>query len=109
LPAIAVLGLFYLLTVAITNLISNQASVVLLIPVAVDAAAKLNTNAFTFVLAVTFAATTAFMSPVGYQTNLFVYGPGGYEFSDYIRSELLVNVVSETADNEFTELLPPVS
>ena len=85
LPEIAVLGLFYLLTVAMTNLISNQASVVLLIPVAVDAAARLNANAFAFVLAVTFAASTAFMSPVGYQTNLFVYGPGGYDFSDYAR------------------------
>jgi di/tricarboxylate transporter len=65
LPAIAVLGLFYLLTAGMTNLISNQASVVLLIPVAVDAAARLNANAFAFVLAVTFAASTAFMSPVG--------------------------------------------
>ena len=85
LPAVAVLGLFYLLTVAMTNLISNQASVVLLIPVAVDAAAQLNARAFAFVLAVTFAASTAFLSPVGYQTNLFVYGPGGYEFRDYAR------------------------
>ncbi|MFB6195967.1 MAG: SLC13 family permease [Haloplanus sp.] len=85
LPAIAVLGLFYLLTALMTNLISNQASVVLLIPVAVDAAARLQANAFAFVLAVTFAASTAFMSPVGYQTNLFVYGPGGYEFGDYVR------------------------
>jgi di/tricarboxylate transporter len=85
LPTIAVLGLFYLLTVATTNLISNQASVVLLIPVAVDTAGRLNANAFAFVLAVTFAASTAFMSPVGYQTNLFVYGPGGYESSDYAR------------------------
>ena len=85
LPAVAVLGLFYLLTAAMTNLISNQASVVLLIPVAVDAAARLNANTFAFVLAVTFAASTAFMSPVGYQTNLFVYGPGGYGFGDYVR------------------------
>jgi di/tricarboxylate transporter len=85
LPPIAVVGLFYLLTAAMTNLISNQASVVLLIPVAVDAATQLGANAFAFVMAVTFAASTAFMSPVGYQTNLFVYGPGGYEFGDYIR------------------------
>ena len=85
LPEIAVLGLFYLLAAAMTNLISNQASVVLLVPVAVDAAARLNANAFAFVLAVTFAASTAFMSPVGYQTSLFVYGPGGYDFSDYAR------------------------
>jgi di/tricarboxylate transporter len=85
LPTIAVLGLFYLLTALMTNLISNQASVVLLIPVAADTAARLNVNAFAFVLAVTFAASTAFMTPVGYQTNLFVYGPGGYDFTDYVR------------------------
>ena len=85
LPPIAVLGLVYLVTASMTNLISNQASVVLLIPVAVDVASRLNANVFAFVLAVTFAASTAFMSPVGYQTNLFVYGPGGYEFSDYAR------------------------
>ncbi|WP_128226395.1 SLC13 family permease [Halobacteriaceae bacterium SHR40] len=85
LPAIAVLGLFYLLTALMTNLVSNQASVVLLIPVAVDTATQLQANAFAFVMAVTFAASTAFMSPVGYQTNLFVYGPGGYKFSDYAR------------------------
>jgi di/tricarboxylate transporter len=93
LPAVGVLGMFYFLTVAMTNLISNQASVVLLIPVAVDAAARIQANAFAFVLAVTFAASTAFMSPVGYQTNLFVYGPGGYEFRDYLRVGAPLQVV----------------
>ncbi|MEF8816611.1 MAG: SLC13 family permease [Salinibacter sp.] len=85
LPATVVLGVFYLLAALMTNLISNQASVVLLLPVAVEAATQLGANPFAFVLAVTFAASTAFMTPVGYQTNLFVYGPGGYEFSDYAR------------------------
>jgi di/tricarboxylate transporter len=85
LPAIAVLGLFYLVTALLTNVISNNASVVLMIPVAVEAAQQLGANAFSFVLAVTFAASTAFMTPVGYQTNLFVYGPGGYKFTDYFR------------------------
>ncbi|WP_368407715.1 SLC13 family permease [Halorussus amylolyticus] len=84
-PPIAVLGLFYVVTAALTNIISNNASVVLMIPVAAETAAQLGANAFAFVLAVTFAASTAFMTPVGYQTNLFVYGPGGYRFTDYMR------------------------
>jgi len=84
-PLVGVLGAFYVLTAVLTNVISNNASVVLMIPVAIEAAAALGANAFAFVLAVTFAASTAFMTPVGYQTNLFVYGPGGYRFSDYLR------------------------
>ncbi|MFC4359492.1 SLC13 family permease [Halobium salinum] len=85
LPLLAVLGVFYVATALLTNVISNNASVVLMVPVAVDAAVNLGANAFSFVLAVTFAASTAFMTPVGYQTNLFVYGPGGYRFTDYLR------------------------
>nr|WP_303646724.1 SLC13 family permease [Haloarchaeobius salinus] len=83
LPVVAVLGLFYVLTAALTNVVSNNASVVLMIPVAFDTAARLGASPYAFVLAVTFAASTAFMTPVGYQTNLFVYGPGGYKFTDY--------------------------
>ena len=86
LPAIVALGLMYLLTAVLTNVISNNASVVLMIPVAVEAAEQLGANAFAFVLAVTFAASTAFMTPVGYQTNLLVYGPGGYRFTDYLKA-----------------------
>ena len=80
-----VLGLMYLVTALLTNVISNNASVVLMIPVAIETARQLNANAFAFVLAVTFAASTAFMTPVGYQTNLLVYGPGGYRFTDYLK------------------------
>jgi di/tricarboxylate transporter len=85
LPLIGVLAVFYLATALLTNVISNNASVVLMIPVAIDAARALGANVFSFVIAVTFAASTAFMTPVGYQTNLFVYGPGGYKFTDYVR------------------------
>ena len=84
-PPIVMLGLMYVVTALLTNIISNNASVVLMVPVAVEAAGQLGANAFAFVLAVTFAASTAFMTPVGYQTNLFVYGPGGYKFTDYLR------------------------
>ncbi|EMA25448.1 SLC13 family permease [Haloarcula marismortui] len=80
-----VLGLMYLVTALLTNIISNNASVVLMIPVAIETAQQLNASAFAFVLAVTFAASTAFMTPVGYQTNLLVYGPGGYRFTDYLK------------------------
>ncbi|MEF8886545.1 MAG: SLC13 family permease [Haloarculaceae archaeon] len=86
LPAVAVLGLLYVITAVLTNIVSNNASVVLMVPVAIEVASQLpGDSALAFVLAVTFAASTAFMTPVGYQTNLFVYGPGGYRFTDYIR------------------------
>ncbi len=92
-PSIAVLWLLYITTGLITGMISNNASVVLLIPVAVNTASRLEANPFSFVLAVTFAASTAFLTPVGYQTNLFVYGPGGYRFSDYIRVGLPLQMI----------------
>jgi di/tricarboxylate transporter len=85
LPPVGVLAVVYLVTALLTNVISNNASVVLMVPVAIEAAQQLGANAFSFVLAVTFAASTAFMTPVGYQTNLMVYGPGGYRFSDFAR------------------------
>jgi di/tricarboxylate transporter len=85
LPVIGVLALFYLVTGLLSNVITPLASVVLLIPVAVDAAARIGANRFAFLLAVTFAGSAAFMTPVGYQTNLMVYGPGGYRFTDYLR------------------------
>ena len=111
LPPLAVLGLFYLVTAILTNIISNNASVVLMIPVAVEAAAQLDANAFAFVLAVTFAASTAFMTPVGYQTNLFVYGPGGYKFTDYVRVgtplQLVFAVVTTLGIAAFWGLTPP--
>ena len=79
------LGLLYVVTALLTNVISNDASVVLTVPVAFEAAQRLGASEFSFILAVTFAASTAFMTLVGYQTNLFVYGPGGYRFTDYVK------------------------
>jgi phosphoglycerate kinase len=74
-----------LVTGVVANVITPVATIVLMIPVAAEAAVQLGANAFAFILAVTFAASTAFMTPVGYQTNLFVYGPGGYRFMDYVK------------------------
>ncbi|AOW80141.1 citrate transporter [Halodesulfurarchaeum formicicum] len=84
-PPVAVLLLFYVLAALLTNIILPNATVVLLIPIAIDVALAIGVNPFSFVLAVTFAASTSFLTPLGYQTNLMVFGPGGYEFSDFFR------------------------
>ena len=98
LPAIVLLGVFYLFTATLTELISNNAAIVLMVPIAIDVASRIDANAFAFVLAVTFAASTPMLSPVGYQTNLMVYGPGGYKFTDFARVglplQLLLTVVT---------------
>jgi di/tricarboxylate transporter len=85
LPVLAVLALFYLLTAVLASAITPVATVVLMIPIAVDTATRIGADGFAFLLAVTFASAGAFMTPIGYQTNLMVYGPGGYRFSDYFR------------------------
>jgi di/tricarboxylate transporter len=83
--AVALIGIFYLFTALVTNIISNNASVVLMVPVAYDTGLQLGADPFAFVLAVTFASSTAMLTPIGYQTNLMVYGPGGYKFTDFAR------------------------
>ena len=98
LPLIVVMLLFYLLTGLLSNVITPVATTVLMIPVAVDAAGRMGADPFSFLLAVMFAAATSFMTPVGYQTNLMVYGPGGYRFTDFLRVggplQLLLAVVT---------------
>ena len=83
-PPVIILIIFYLFTSLLTSIISNNASIVLMVPVAVGAAHQMGANPFAFVLAVTFATSSAFLSPIGYQTNLMIYGPGGYKFKDFI-------------------------
>jgi len=85
LPLVLVMLLFYLFTGLLANVITPVATIVLMIPVAVDAAGQMGADPFSFLLAVMFASATSFMTPVGYQTNLMVYGPGGYRFSDFLK------------------------
>lgn len=85
LPPLVVLGLFYVTTMILTELISNNAAVVVMIPVGVTTARLLGLDPQAFVLAIMFAASTSFSTPVGYQTNTMVYGPGGYTFLDFTR------------------------
>jgi len=65
--------------------ITNNAAALLIFPIAIDAAAATGLDARGMVIAVAVSATTSFMTPIGYQTNTMVYGPGGYRFGDYAR------------------------
>ncbi len=89
----AALGVVLVLTMAFTNLMTNNAAAVLMFPVAVGTAAKLQVSPMPFAVAVAIAASMSFLTPIGYQTNLMVYGPGGYRFGDYLRVGLPLTVV----------------
>ena len=98
LPLVGVLFVLYAVSGLLASVITPVATAVLMIPVGVDAASQLGANEFAFLLAVMFASATSFMTPVGYQTNLMVYGPGGYRFTDFLRVggplQLLLAVVA---------------
>jgi di/tricarboxylate transporter len=79
------LALVYLTAVAFTELLTNNAAAVLVFPIALAVAAQLGVDPMPFVMAVMMGASAGFMTPIGYQTNLMIYAPGGYRFTDYLR------------------------
>ncbi len=89
----AVLSGFYLLTSIFSSFLSNNATALLMSPLAFGVAAALNVDVRPFLLAIAFGASASFATPVGYQTNLIVMGPGGYTFGDYFRFGLPLNVL----------------
>ena len=80
-----ILTFFYIVTSLLTAILSNNAAVLLMIPLGLQIAEALSFNPFSIMFAVTFGASNSFMTPIGYQTNTMVYGPGGYKFIDFVR------------------------
>ena len=79
------LGITYLITMILTEVSSNTATAIIMTPIVLSLSAKMGIDARPLIFGVCFAASASFSTPVGYQTNLMVYGPGGYKFSDFIK------------------------
>ncbi|MBU0529250.1 anion permease, partial [bacterium] len=82
---LALLSLIYLITIMLTEVSSNAATAILMTPIAFVVSAKIGLDPRPFIFAICFAASASFITPIGYQTNLMVYGPGGYKFTDYMK------------------------
>ncbi|GHB08087.1 SLC13 family permease [Modicisalibacter luteus] len=83
----------YLLVALLTEVVTNNAAAVIAFPIVTASAESLGVSVMPYVIAIMFAASSSFLTPIGYQTNLMVYGPGGYRFSDFLRVGGVLNVL----------------
>ncbi len=90
---VAALATIYILGSILTELVTNNAIAVLLFPICLETAALMGTDSRPFLMALTLAASASFMTPIGYQTNMMVYGPGGYKFTDYLWVGAPLNII----------------
>ena len=90
---LALLAAFFGATMLLTEVMSNNATVALLLPIAITTAQALDVDPHAFMFAVIFAASSSFMTPVGYQTNTMIYGPGQYRFKDFVRVGAPLNLI----------------
>ena len=89
----AVLSAFYLLTTVFSAVMSHNAAAVVLVPISIASAQELGLDPRPFLMAITFAASSSLATPFGYHTNLMVYAPGGYRFSDYLKVGIPLNLL----------------
>lgn len=101
------LAMVYLVTTFFTEVITNNAAAVLVFPIAMSSAEGLGVSPLPFVTCIMVAASASFATPIGYQTNLMVYGPGGYRFSDYLRIGIPLNLLFGVITVSLAPLLWP--
>ena len=92
-PIPILLWLLYLFTSILTEMVSNNAVAVVITPVAISIASSLGLDARPFVMVIMIAASASFATPIGYQTNTMVYGPGAYRFTDFLRIGVPLNLI----------------
>jgi len=90
---VAVLAVIYLMTSVMTDTMSNNAAAVLLAPIAISTAQQIGVDPRPLLMAITFAASTGFSTPVGYQTNTMIYNPGGYKYTDFLRTGVPLSIL----------------
>ncbi|MBS1259523.1 MAG: hypothetical protein MAG551_02595 [Candidatus Scalindua arabica] len=89
----AVLSFVYLVTVILTAVMSNNSTAIVLTPIVISVAESMGVSVRPFIFAVCYGASTCFMTPIGYQTNLMVYGPGNYRFMDFVKAGLPIGII----------------
>ena len=107
-PPFVVILVIYALASTLTEVVTNNAVAVILTPIAIQLGLALGLDPRPLVVAVMFAASAAFATPIGYQTNTLVYGPGGYRFTDFTRVGLPLNIILALTASFFIPLIWPV-
>jgi di/tricarboxylate transporter len=90
---VVILAAIYLLASTLTEVVTNNAVAILLTPIVISIAASMDVDPRPFIVAVMFGASASFITPIGYQTNTYVYGAGGYKFGDFLKVGIPLNLI----------------